>query len=239
VLESIDTSVITTNELSSNDISTNNIFIESGIINYKSGDSNVTLNLADGIANVETIVVTKIYENIEELFNADHSKDGIGTTYIVKNGSSEIKTPETFVLSKNENDEKELIPTSSYIISSNTPDETYNYSKGNILWIDKSYTNGNKNDIDDITSGELKEDNTLVTSNDYKLLKNAIDKLYYILGIDMDAGSVEDSSNSEGEGVDAGEFNNETETTRSNYGLILTDLKNNQKNLVQLFEKME
>ena len=237
VLESIDTSVITTNELSSNDISTNNIFIESGIIKYKSGDSNVTLNLADGIANVETIVVTKIYENIEELFNADHSKDGIGTTYIVKNGSSEIKTPETFVLSKNENDEKELIPTSSYIISSNTPDETYNYSKGNILWIDKLYTNGNKNDIDN-DSGIILDD-TIITSENYYELKRAIDKLYYILGIDMDAGKVENSNNSEGDGIDAGEFNNETETTRSNYGLILTDLNNNQKTSFSDYETEE
>ena len=195
------------------------------------------LNLAEGITTVETIVVTKIYENIEELFNADHSKDGIGTTYIVKNGSSEIKTPETFVLSKNENDEKELIPTSSYIVSSNEPDETYNYSKGNILWIDKLYTNDDKNDIDN-DSGVILDD-TIITSENYYELKRAIDKLYYILGIDMDAGKVEDSSNSEGEGIDAGEFDSNTETTRNNYGLILTDLNNNQKTAFSDFETEE
>lgn len=228
---------ITTNTLNTNNINTNDIFIESGIVKFKKNGANVSLNLAEGIGEIESIVVTKIFNDVESLFNSSYNEDSVGTTYIVKKGNSDNNTSETFVLSENENGEKELIPTSSYIISTNEPNKEFNYQKGNIIWIDKLYNSNNKEDID-INNGSIIDD-TVITSENYRELYNAIQKLYYIIGVDMDAGNVEESNNNEGEGIDGGEFDSNTETTKSNYGLILTDLNYNQKTTFSNFETEE
>lgn len=214
--------------ISTKDVSTNEIFLDSGIIKFRDGDNIITLNLQKDLADleIEANIITKIFNNVNEIFDPsinDITNDQIGTTYFVKSGTSDINVPETFVL----NDEREIIPTSSYIIKENEPDKSFNYHKGNIIWIDKLYNSGNSEDLD--TSSGIIKDDTIITAENYKELYNAINKLYYILGIDMDAGKVEDSINSEGEGVDAGEFDSTTETTTSNYGVILTDLAINQK----------
>lgn len=209
----------------------NGIFLENGQIKFK-GENNeiITLTLDSstfGQLDIEANVIAKIFNTVEDVFNPeinDISDDQIGTTYFVKRGTSDINIPETFVLNEN----KEIIPTSSYIFKTDEPDASFNYDKGNIIWIDKNYDYNIPSENLDTNSGIIKDD-TIITAENYKELYNAINKLYYILGIDMDAGNVEDSVMSLSDGVDAGEFNSETETTTSNYGLILTNLNNNQK----------
>ena len=217
----IDASYITTE---------NGLFLKNGELSFVDENNNkVTLKLdTSTFANldVNANVISKIFDSVEDVFNPeinDISDDEIGTTYFVKSGTSDISVPETFIL----NNDREIIPTSSYVFKSTEPDKKYNYDKGNIIWIDKSYNDENKTDID---SGDgIILDNNIITAENYKELYDAINKLYYILGIDMDAGKVENSNSSNGEGIDAGEFNAETETTSSNYGVILTDLAYNQK----------
>ena len=210
---------------------TNGLFLDDRTISFKdSSGNNVTLTLdTSTFANldVEANVVTKTFDSVEDVFDQsinDISDDDIGTMYYVKSGTSEIDVPETFILNKN----REIIPTSSYIVRKNEPDSSFNYHKGNVIWIDKLYSSGDSNDLD-INKGEIGPDDTLITAQDYKNLLEAVNKLYYILGIDMDAGNVKDTEDNEAEGLDAGEFNSETETTSSNYGVILTDLAINQK----------
>lgn len=220
---------------------TNGLFLDDRTISFKdSSGNNVTLTLdTSTFANldVETNVITKMFDSVEDVFDQsinDISDDDIGTMYYVKSGTSEIDVPETFILNKN----REIIPTSSYIVRKNEPDSSFNYHKGNVIWIDKLYSSGDSNDLD-INKGEIGPDDTLVTAQDYKNLLDAVNKLYYILGIDMDAGNVEDTEDNEAEGLDAGEFNNETETTSSNYGVILTDINYNQKTAFTEYETTE
>lgn len=220
---------------------TNGLFLDDRTISFKdSSGNNVTLTLdTSTFANldVEANVITKMFDSVEDVFDQsinDISDDDIGTMYYVKSGTSEIDVPETFILNKN----REIIPTSSYIVRKNEPDSSFNYHKGNVIWIDKLYSSGDSNDLD-INKGEIGPDDTLVTAQDYKNLLDAVNKLYYILGIDMDAGNVEDTEDNEAEGLDAGEFNNETETTSSNYGVILTDINYNQKTAFTEYETTE
>lgn len=220
------------NKINTNEIVSNNIFLNDGEIKFNDGEKEITLKLKEEFKaelNIETIVQTKVFNTIEDVFNNeinDTSYDAIGTTYFVKRGSNDNGVPETFILVENDNG-REIIPTSSYIISSEEPNRNYNYHKGNVIWIDKLYTTNNKEDMDE-ESGVI-VDETIITPQDYTNLYNAVRKLYYIIGVDMDAGNVEDSSDGEGEGIDGGEFDSTTTTTRSNYGLILTDLDYNQK----------
>ena len=228
------------NNIKTNKInSENGIYLGNGVIYFKDGDKECELKLKEDLLaelKIEATIKTKTFKSVEDVFNNeinDISDDEIGTTYFVEKGNNDNATPETFILNSN----REIIPTSSYIFSKDTPNSIYNYEKGNIIWIDKSYSNNNYNDLDD-NSGAI-NDNTIITPNNYYELKRAIDKLYYILGIDLDAGKVEDSNDKEGEGIDCGEFNNETETTSSNYGVILTDLNYNQKTAFNDFNTEE
>lgn len=216
------------------DVSTNlvanGLFLNDSTIEFidKNGNkAQIVLTDIDSLnLKVEANIITKVFNTVEEVFDItinDISDDDIGTTYFVKRGISDIKVPESFVL----NDNREIIPLSSYVVSKNEPPQKFNYHKANILWVDKLYSNEKSKDLD-TNSGVIKDD-TIITPENYKELYRAINKLYYILGIDMDAGKVEDSSISESEGIDAGEFNSETVTSTSNYGLILTDLNYNQK----------
>lgn len=229
------------NELNvSNKLSTNNLFLNDNTISFKDvNGNNVTLTLDTstfGQLDIEANVISKIFNNVDEVFDPsinDISDDQIGTTYFVKSGTSDINIPETFILNSN----REIIPTSSYVVSKNVPDSKYNYHKGNILWIDKLYSSENSSDLD-ASDSEI-DDNTVITAESYYDLKKAIDKLYYILGIDMDAGKVEDTTDSEAEGIDAGEFDENTPIVKSNYGIILTDINNNQKTAFSDFETEE
>ena len=210
--------------------SENGIFLGNGTIYFKDENgNNLSLKLTDDLSavlDIETVVHTKMFDSVADIFNPsinDISDDEIGTTYYAKSGTGDINIPETFVLNSN----REIVPTSSYIVSSDTPKGEYNYNKGNIIWIDKLYHTDNKSDSDDTES--LFSDNSVITSKEYHELRQAVDKLYYILGVDMDAGKVEDSSLSDSEGLDGGEFDKDSEIVSTNYGVILTDLRNNQR----------
>lgn len=216
------------------------IFLGDGTISFIDKNGNKAfIKLQDSSSlnlDVEANVITKVFNVVDEVFDPsinDISDDDIGTTYFVKSGTSDINVPETFILNSN----REIIPTSSYIVSKNEPDSKYNYHKGNILWIDKLYSSENSSDLD--SSDNEINDNTVITAENYYDLKKAIDKLYYILGIDMDAGKVEDTTDSEAEGLDAGEFDENTPIIKSNYGIILTDINNNQKTAFSDFETEE
>lgn len=218
------------NELNvSSNFIANGLFLNDSTISFidsKGNKATLTLDTST-FANleVEANVITKVFNSVEEVFNNeinDITDDEIGSTYFVKHGNSDNKLPETFILIENENKEREIIPTSSFIISKNEPNEEFNYHKGNIIWIDN--INGN---IDE--SAAIINDKTIITPKNYLDLYNAVKKLYYIIGVDMDAGDVNNSNDNDGEGIDGGEFDSNSETTSTNYGLILTDINYNQK----------
>ena len=222
----ISTGVIDTSYISSE----NGIFLGNGTLYYKDDKGNdLSLKLTDefsAILDVETVVHTKVFDTVADVFDLsknDITDDEIGTTYYAKSGTSDINIPESFIL----NDKHEIVPTSSYIFSSDTPKDEYNYNKGNIIWIDKLYHSDNKDDSDDTES--LFSDNSVITSNEFHELRQAVNKLYYILGVDMDAGNVENSILSDAPGIDGGEFDANSEVVTTNYGVVLTDLYNNQR----------
>ena len=245
-----DASINKLNVLESIDAS--GLFLRDGILRFIDVSTGLEAEwrLYDGIKIDEIItskVVSKVFDNVDDIFNTEKNNienDVIGTTYIARHGNSDINIPEQFILFEKNNDGTgKIIPTSSYLIINdteklNTLDASYNYSKGNILVIDKLYSNNNSNDLDNV-SGILGNDPTIITPQDYRDLRNAVNKLYYILGIDLDAGKTEDSIDSSAEGIDGGEFDLNTPTTSANFGLILTDINNNQRTAFSDFNTEE
>ena len=192
-------------------LDTSALHLDSSILTYVYEDENGTLqrgtiNFHTGKNNFDLNPITVIYEDVDKLFAAYRDPNNLlpgknvpGTTYYVTKGISSNNVKDTFII---DNDGK-LMPTSPYLVfeTSELTDELkiklaeYNYNAAGTLIIQNAYSkNSNEPDVDFPESTNI-EDGTAITGNEYHKLWKAVKQIQYVLGIDMDAGKTDNTTN--------------------------------------------